>query len=140
MPPLNDPIRSDPEPIATGHSEIEAGGLLTIDLAALQANWRLLEQRAVPVECGAVVKADGYGCGIEQVGKALAKSGCKTFFVADLAEARRLRAAIDAPAIYVLNGVLPSTGPAFAEINACPVIGSLVELAEWDRFVADAQW
>jgi alanine racemase len=140
MPPLGDPIPSEPEPIATGPSEIEAGGLLTIDLAALQANWRRLEQQAVPVECGAVVKADGYGCGIEEVGKALARAGCKTFFVADLAEARRLRAALPGQAIYVLHGVLPGSGPAFAEINACPVIGSLVELAEWDRFVAGSKW
>jgi alanine racemase len=142
MPPQEnpDPFRSEPEPIATGPSEIEAGGLLTIDLAALQANWRRLEQQVVPVECGAVVKADGYGCGIEEVGKALAKAGCKTFFVADLPEARRLRAALRGQAIYVLHGALPGSGPAFAEINACPVIGSLVELAEWDRFVAGSKW
>ena len=43
-------------------------------------------------ECAAVVKADGYGCGLEPVARALAKAGCKTFFVADLAEARRARA------------------------------------------------
>jgi alanine racemase len=140
MPPRNDPIRSEREPIATGPSETEAGGLLTIDLAALQANWRLLEQQTVPVECGAVVKADGYGCGVEEVGKALAKAGCKTFFVADLAEARRLRVVLPGQAIYVLHGALPGSGPAFAEINACPVIGSLVELAEWDRFVAGSKW
>src|SRR3954464_805961 len=100
MPPRTDPIPAEIEPIAAGPAETEAGGLLTIDLAALQANWRLLEQQAVPVECGAVVKADGYGCGIEEVGKALAKAGCETFFVADLAEARRLRAAMPGPAIY----------------------------------------
>ncbi len=140
MPPRTDPVSSAPEPMAPDPSEIEAGGLLTIDLAALQANWRLLEQQAVPVECGAVVKADGYGCGLEEVGKALAKAGCKTFFVADLAEARRLRPAVREAAIYVLDGALPGTGPAFAEINACPMIGSLLELAEWDRFVAGSKW
>jgi alanine racemase len=140
MPPRNDPILSDLEPIAAGPSDTEAGGLLTIDLAALQANWRLLEQQAVPVECGGVVKADGYGCGIEQVGKALAKAGCKTFFVADLAEARRLRSVLAGQAIYVLAGALPGSGPAFAEINASPVIGSVLELAEWDRFVAGSKW
>jgi alanine racemase len=140
MPPRSDPIPSEVEPIAAGPSETEAGGLLTVDLAALQANWRLLEQQAVPVECGAVVKADGYGCGIEQVGKALAKAGCKTFFVADLAEARRLRSVLPGQAIYVLAGALPGSGPAFAEINACPVIGSVLELAEWDRFVAGSKW
>jgi alanine racemase len=74
------------------------------------------------------------------VGKALARAGCKTFFVADLGEARRLRAAVPEPAIYVLDGAFPGSGPAFAEINARPVIGSLLELAEWDRFVASSQW
>jgi alanine racemase len=130
-----------PDLISTaGSSEAEAGGCLTIDLAALQANWRLLGQKALPVECAAVVKADGYGCGIDQVTAALAKAGCRTFFVADLAEARRVRATAAEAVIYVLNGVLPGTGPAFAEAYARPVIGSLVELAEWDSFVANAKW
>jgi alanine racemase len=129
------------EPSASSPSEAEAGGLLTIDLAALQTNWERLGRKALPVECGAVVKADGYGCGIEEVGRALGKAGCKTFFVADLSEARRLRAAAPGDAvIYVLDGALPGSGPGFAEIDARPVIGSLLELAEWDRFVAGSQW
>ena len=128
------------ETITVGPSETEAGGKLTIDLAALRANWQRLGQKALSVECGAVVKADAYGCGLEQVGKALAEIGCKTFFVADLSEARRLRAVEADAAIYVLDGALPGSGPGFAEVNARPVIGSLVELAEWDRFVADTKW
>jgi alanine racemase len=32
------------------------------------------------------------------------------------------------------------TGPDFAEVNARPVIDSLVEMAEWDVFVASSQW
>ncbi len=44
------------------------------------------------------------------------------------------------PAIYVLNGLLPGTACAYADINARPVIGSLVELAEWDAFCAANQW
>ena len=129
-----------PEPNAAGPAETEAGGLLTIDLSALRANWRELGRAAMPVECAAVVKADGYGCGIEQVGQALATEGCNTFFVADLAEARRLRTATPSAAIYVLDGAMPGSGPAFAEIDARPVIGSLLELAEWDRFVSSANW
>jgi alanine racemase len=141
MPPRKNPVPAPPpEPIAAGPPEAEAGGLLTIDLAALQANWRLLGHKALPVECAAVVKADGYGCGIEPVGTALTKAGCKTFFVADLSEARRLRAVAPEAAIYVLDGAFPGSGPAFAEINARPVIGSLLELAEWDRFVAGSKW
>jgi alanine racemase len=129
------------EPVATsGPAEREAGGVLTIDLGEIVDNWRSLARRTMPAECAAVIKADGYGCGIEPVAAALAKAGCKTFFVADLGEARRARAAASNATIYVLNGLLPNTGPAFAEIQARPVIGSMVELAEWDAFCAAQQW
>src|ERR1044071_5839721 len=36
----------------------EAGGVLTIDLDAIVANWRELRERAAPAHCAAVVKAD----------------------------------------------------------------------------------
>ena len=51
--------------VTTGPPAAQAGGILTIDLAAIVANWRALGRRAMPVECAAVIKADGYGCGIE---------------------------------------------------------------------------
>jgi len=126
--------------ITAGPPEPEAGGILTIDLTAVEANWRMLQQRATPAECAAVIKANGYGCGIEQVATALARAGCKTFFVADLDEARRVRAAAPDQTIYVLAGLMPDTGPAFADIRARPVIGSLLELAEWDAFCTANQW
>ena len=94
----------------------------------------------MPSECAAVIKANGYGCGIEPVAGVLAAAGCKTFFVAELSEARRVRAVVAEPAIYVLNGLLPGTTAAFADIQARPVIGSLVELAEWDAFCAANEW
>ena len=128
------------EPVTAGPAAAEAGGVLTIDLAAIEANWRALGRRAMPAECAAVVKADGYGLGLEPVAKRLAKAGCKSFFVADLGEARRLRAALPDQAIYVLDGLLPNTAAVFAEINARPVIGSLVELAEWDAFCSAQKW
>src|SRR6516162_10564287 len=118
----------------------EIGGILTIDLGAIAANWFELGRRAMPSECAAVIKATGYGCGIEPVARVLAGAGCKTFFVADLSEARRARAVVAEPAIYVLNGLLPGTTAAFADIQARPVIGSLVELAEWDAFCAANDW
>jgi alanine racemase len=123
-----------------GPPAAEAGGTLTIDLAAVEANWRALARRAMPAECAAVIKADGYGCGIEPVAAMLAKAGCKTFFVADLFEARRVRAVTPEPAIYVLNGLMPGTASAFAELHVRPGIGSLSELAEWDAFVSANDW
>jgi len=125
---------------ASGPDDSEAGGILTIDLAAIVANWRTLGIRAAPAACAAVVKADGYGCGIEQVAGALAQAGCETFFVANLAEARRARGVAPEAAIYVLNGVLPGTAPAYADVNVRPVIGSSAEFDEWQAFRAASGW
>ncbi len=123
-----------------GPAEAEAGGILTIDLAAIAANWRVLRARATPAQCAAVIKADGYGCGIGEVAAALVNAGCETFFVANLAEARRARAAASGATIYVLNGLLPGTASAYAEANLRPVLGSIVELEEWNAFRAASGW
>ncbi len=40
----------------------------------------------------------------------------------------------------MLNGLLPNTAAAFADLRARPVIGSLVELAEWDAFCSANDW
>ena len=120
--------------------EIGAGGILTIDLSAIEANWKKLNGMTVPVECAAVVKGDAYGCGIEPVVTKLQKAGCKTFFVADVVEGQRVRALSLSAAIYVLNGYLPNTGRALTDANLKPVINSPTELAEWDAFVAANNW
>ncbi|MGL5361653.1 MAG: alanine racemase [Bosea sp. (in: a-proteobacteria)] len=112
----------------------ETGATLTVDLGALQANWRLLRDRAGQAECGAVVKANAYGLGIEPAVTALAKAGCRTFFVAHLSEGRRARAVAPDARIYILNGLLPGTCAAYAEARLLPVIGSHEELAEWSAF------
>ena len=119
----------------------EAGGILTIDLAAIAANWRMLGRRAMPAECAAVVKADAYGCGIEPVATALAKAGCKTFFVADLAEARRVaRGRAGADDLRAQRPAARHGAALCRDVDARPVIGSLVELAEWDAFCRTHGW
>jgi alanine racemase len=118
-----------------GPPEAEACGILRINLSHLAANYARLSE-CTEAECAAVVKADAYGCGIGPIAGALAKSGCKTFFVSNLPEAKSVRAVAPQATIYVLNGFFPGTGPAFADINARPVINSAIELAEWDVFVA----
>lgn len=123
---------------ATFVTERGAGGVLTIDLAAIKANWRDCAARAKPAECAAVIKADAYGLGIEAVAAALAKAGCKTFFVALLDEALRVCTVVPDAAIYVLNGFNPGTASAFQDIDARPVLGSLNEIEEWDRFAKKA--
>jgi alanine racemase len=117
-----------------------ATGVLTVDLDAIVANWRKLEKTAVPAECAGVVKANAYGCGAEQVARALAGAGCKTFFVANLDEARVVRAAAPSAALYSLGGFFANTGDAYAKIDCRPVIGDLNELAEWDVFCRRSGW
>jgi alanine racemase len=117
-----------------GPAKEQAGGVLTIDLRALVANWRDLKKRASPARCAAVVKADGYGLGLRPVALALAEAGCDTFFVALLEEARRLRAALPTVSIYVLDGLNPDTAPEFRTLRAEPVLGSWPEIEEWDTF------
>jgi alanine racemase len=122
-----------------GPPQAEAGGILKINLNAIACNWEALAKR-VEGECAAVVKADAYGCGIDPVTATLAEAGCKTFFVSNLAEAKRVRAVAPKSTLYVLNGLYAGTGPVFAKVNARPVINSLIEMAEWDVFVGSSQW
>lgn len=118
-----------------GPPEAEAAGILKINLTNLAANYERLSKRT-DAECAAILKADAYGCGIGPIAAALSKSGCNTFFVSDLAEAKKVRAVAPRVVIYVLGGFYSGTGPTFAEIDARPVINSAIELAEWDMFVA----
>ena len=115
-------------------------GVLTVNLDAIVANWKKLEKTAVPAECAAVVKANAYGLGAEQVARALASAGCKTFFVATLDEARSVRPAVPSATLYVLDGVFQNTADAYAKIDCKPVIGDLNELAEWDVFCRRTGW
>ena len=127
-------------PAGSGPVAAETGGTLTIDLAAIVANWQALKRQLLTVECAAVVKANAYGLGLKPVVAALAAAGCKTFFVADIAEARIVRARANEATIYVLHGFTLQCADAFIELAARPVINSMTELAEWDTFVADRAW
>lgn len=122
-------------------SPSQSSGILTTDLAALADNWRMLAARAAPGACAAVVKADAYGLGIEAAAPALHAAGCRHFFVAQLSEGTRVRAAL-APLpqahIYVLNGLQAGADPQtdYCAHGLTPVIGSAEELARWADFSA----
>jgi alanine racemase len=114
----------------------QSSGVLTIDLTALAENWRALARRAAPAQCAAAVKADAYGIGIEAAAPALHAAGCRHFFVAQLNEGTRVRAAL-APRpqvrIYVLNGLQAGADlqDDYYAHGLAPVIGSEEELARW---------
>lgn len=104
---------------------------LTIDLGALARNYHTLREAAAPSECGAVVKADGYGLGAGAVAARLVAEGCSTFFVATVAEGIALRDVIDTPEIYVLDGVNEVEAPRAADYDLVPVINSIEQLDAW---------
>ena len=115
-----------------------AGGRLTIDLGALARNWTLLDKRAEDAECGAVVKADAYGIGIEHAVPALMKAGCKTFFVAVPEEGRKLRAVAPDNDCYILNGLFPKAAKFLVENHLRPVLGSLNQVELWSEAARQA--
>jgi alanine racemase len=108
-----------------------AGGRVTVDLAALVANWRTVATEAAGAETAAVLKANGYGSGLQQAGAALAMAGCRTFFVARPGEGLLLRKVAPDAAIYVLDGLPPGAADQYIASDLRPVLGSLSEIGEW---------
>lgn len=116
-----------------------AGGLLTIDLDAVAANYRTLRDLAAPALCAAVVKADGYGLGAEAVARCLQAEGCRHFFVAHLHEGAVLRPHLmRESAIYVLNGPPPGTCADMKHNGLIPVLNSIEQIDKWQAHARDA--
>ena len=108
-----------------------AGATLCIDLAALADNWRMVRDRVSPAECGATIKADGYGCGAAAVAQALWQAGCETFFVALPMEGIEVRAAVPGAVIYILDGLFAGQATFYIEHSLRPCLASLEEVTEW---------
>jgi len=110
---------------------LDESALLSINLSALRQNWRDLARLSAPAICSAVVKADGYGLGLEPVLRALQAEGCTTFFVAVISEALRVRAVSRDATVYLLNGLAQETPAGLAALGVRPVLNTLAEVAAW---------
>ena len=109
-----------------------AGAILTIDLAAIAENYRLLQEQARAAVCAAVVKADAYGLGAVEVAPVLARAGCRQFFVAHLDEGIELRRILGSGAtIAILHGPLAGTEADFVAHDLVPVFNSLDQISRW---------
>lgn len=112
--------------------ENRAGAVLTVDLGAVRANYRQLRTLGGAAACAAVMKADAYGLGMEQVAPALAREGCRVFFTAHVAEGMRLRQLVpEECAIYVLHGPPPGTARDFYQYDLIPVLNDPGQLEQW---------
>lgn len=111
-----------------------AGAVLTIDLVALKENWRRLNSRAGRAECGAAVKGNCYGLGIDPLAQALWEAGCRSFFVARPKEGEELRELLPEATIYILDGLFAGQAEFYAKLNLCPALISIEEAREWAAF------
>ncbi|WP_323769127.1 alanine racemase [Antarctobacter sp.] len=101
---------------------------LTIDLAALRANWRSLAEMS-QTETGAVVKADAYGLGIDRVAPALADEGARRFFVAIAEEGAELRRILGPrPEICVFSGHMAGDAALIRDAQLTPMINSIDQM------------
>ncbi len=114
-----------------------AGLRLTVDLGALVENWRDLARRSGKARTSAVVKADAYGLGIEDVGETLYSAGARDFFVATADEGATLRLYAPEARVFVLSGIWPGMERRFFENDLVPVIASEEQLTFWMSVLSD---
>ena len=118
-----------------------AAALLTIDLDALAANYRVLAAVAGGAEVAPVVKADGYGLGAGPVTRRLWAEGARRFFVARIEEGERLRGALDGreAAIHVLDGAPDGSLPRLVKAGLIPMLNSFEQVERAAAFAGASQ-
>lgn len=105
-----------------------ATATLSIDLAALVRNWKALDAKSSS-ETAAVVKADGYGLGVQRIGRSLANAGVRKFFVAATEEGADLRAALGpGPEINIFSGHMSGDTDMIHDLQLTPMINSIDQL------------
>lgn len=110
-----------------------ATGIVAIDLARIQDNWKSLNAHIGDAECAAVVKADAYGLGAAEVVPALAAAGCTNFFIATPEEARLTRGLIPGATIFALDGLAATAPQDFADLDVIPVLSTLDDVRIWSE-------
>jgi alanine racemase len=98
-----------------------------VDIDVLTSNTAALHSLARPAALGAVVKADGYGHGLEIAGRCAVAGGAEWLCVADSIEAARLRHDGYGGKIFVLYPVPPAIVPTMARLRVDVTVGSLAE-------------
>jgi alanine racemase len=113
---------------------------LSIDLRALVANWRALNDHTA-CETGAVVKANAYGLGADRVAPALAEAGARCFFVALAEEGATLRKILGkGPDICVFSGHMAGDAALIRDADLVPMINSIDQLSRHVEATPDARF
>ncbi|HZZ19713.1 MAG TPA: alanine racemase, partial [Opitutaceae bacterium] len=105
-----------------------------IDLAALERNLRLIRASLPPhIRYVAVVKADAYGHGLQQVAGRLMHAGADLFAVANITEAAQLRELGPGWPILLLSPLLPDEDRYAAEYDVAVTVSTEDEVARLDK-------
>ncbi|TVQ85143.1 MAG: alanine racemase [Micavibrio sp.] len=117
-------------------TEISAGLSLTVDLAAVAENYRIICQHlAKGATSAAVVKADAYGLGMEECSRTFHQAGCRFFFVTSLDEAlafRKIQKDWPVATLHGLGGLRNIHDiSAYYQNNIIPCLNSLEEVRLW---------
>jgi alanine racemase len=105
-----------------------------IDLAALERNLRLIRASLPPhIRYVAVVKADAYGHGLQQVAGRLMHAGADLFGVANITEAAQLRELGPGWPILLLSPLLPEEDRFVADYDLAATVSTSDEVSRLDR-------
>ena len=108
--------------------------IFEISLKKIKSNWEKINKFS-NFKSSAVVKANAYGFGLEEVSLALNQSGCNFYYVAQIEEGIKLRNCLKSNniKIAVLEGLLHN--PKEYEVNnLIPVINSYNQLNKFIQF------
>jgi len=112
-----------------------SNAILTVNLSALEKNYRLLQKQVgAPVTVAGIIKADGYGLGAKPVCETLKNNGCKNFFVATLDEALAIRQFNTDNTLAVFGGLMQGCEDIYHEHNILPVLNSPIDIENWSNY------
>ena len=102
--------------------------ILEISLKKIISNWKKLNKHS-NFKASAVVKANAYGFGLEEVATALYQSGCNFFYVAQIEEGIKLRNRLksDEIKIGVLEGMIHHPED-YKKNDLTPIINNINQL------------
>ena len=108
--------------------------ILEISLKEIKSNWEKLNKYS-NFKASAVVKANAYGFGLEQIALALNQSGCNFFYVAQIEEGIKLRNCLKSNKvkIAILEGMLHHPNE-YKKNNLIPIINSYDQLGDFIKF------
>ena len=110
-------------------------GILNISLNTIKSNWIALNVASFG-KAAAVIKANAYGLGMNQVANALIEAGCNYFYVANLDEALELRKENTSSkiSIAIFEGFFEGSELIYLNNNLIPIINNLNQLKRLNNF------